>query len=83
MTTQKISLAGDSQAQSECKHFWAIVCSTDINPATGRAYGQNTPGTCVWSEEDQQGGCGKVKMFDSKPIEHSKDDFKVESQPEE
>ena len=75
MTTQKISLAGDSKAQAECNpHHWDIVGIHDINPATGNRYGNRTPGKCR--------KCGKRAMFDSKAVEHTKDSFIVGKAPE-
>jgi len=68
-----ISLAGITQAQADCIHHWDIVGTHDINPATGRRYGKNTPGTCRH--------CGLERMFDSSPAQHTKDTFTLETQP--
>jgi len=65
-----ISLAGDTQAQADCKpHYWDIVGIMDINPNTGNPYGNQTPGTCR--------NCGAVRMFSSVAIQHTKGDFTV------
>ena len=69
-----ISLAGPTQGQTDCTHHWDIVCSIDINPKTGKAYGQNTPGTCR--------KCGLERVFSSRAIQHAHDDFKVAKAPE-
>lgn len=65
-----ISLAGKPKAKAECPpHEWDIVAVYDINPATGKPYGTNTPGTCR--------KCRKVSMFDSTAVQATKDDFIV------
>ena len=74
MAENQISLAGDSQAQADCIHHWDIVGIHDINPATGNQYGVRTPGKCR--------KCGKVAMFDSTAVQHTKDSFIVGKAPE-
>ena len=62
-----ISLSGAPQPRPDCTkppHHWDIVGTRKLNPRTGKAYGNNTPGTCR--------NCGQERMFNSEAIQHSK-----------
>ena len=64
-----ISLAGPTQAQTDCIHHWDIVGIHDYNPKSGKRYGNNTPGTCR--------NCGATRMFFSGVTDTQRGDFKV------
>ena len=66
-----ISLAGPTQAQTDCIHHWDIVGMHDDNPTSGKHYGVNTPGTCR--------NCGTTRMFFSGTTDIRREDFKVGS----
>ena len=74
-----ISLAGPSQAQTDCIHHWDIVGSHDVIPKSitpenpeGRQYGGRTPGICR--------NCHQERMFSSSLAQFKKEDFTLEGE---
>lgn len=71
-----ISLAGATQAQEDCNpHHWDIVGIHEINPDTGKVYGNRTKGTCR--------KCKLERMFSSAQIQHKKGDWTLSEKPPE
>jgi len=69
-----ISLTGTNQPQADCinpPHAWDIKGSHDLNPVTGKQYGNSTPGTCR--------KCKLEMQFNSGMVQHTKDDFFLDS----
>ena len=64
-----ISLAGSTQAQIDCIHYWNIVGIHDINTKTNERYGNRTPGKCR--------KCNLERMFSSVLKQYRKEDFTV------
>ena len=70
-----ISLAGPTQAQTDCIHHWDIVGVNDINPKTNQRYGNRTKGTCR--------KCKLERMFSSADVQHKKGDWTLSEKPPE